>query len=138
MTDDLERRLREASLFPRIVTHDEARQSAKNFIDAHFNNRDGKGVLTGIPARAEHDDLVLSDYIRQRRVADEAQTDEIARLRAENEALREALVPFAEAAEDLEESTHDSCSMWEHHVSINVEAGDFRRAAAAIRSGDEG
>ena len=56
----------QAGLFPRIVTHEQARQAAKNFIDAHFNNPDGKGVLTGIPARDDHDDIVLTDYIKQR------------------------------------------------------------------------
>jgi len=55
----------QAGLFPRIVTHEQARQAAKNFIDAHFNNPGGKGVLTGIPARDDHDDIVLTDYIRQ-------------------------------------------------------------------------
>lgn len=62
-------------------------------------------------------------------------TDELARLRAENEALREALGPFAKAAEDLDDTTPDRCSMWEHHVSIDVEAGDFRRARQALQEG---
>jgi hypothetical protein len=61
--------------------------------------------------------------------------DAIARLRAENEALREALKPFAKAAEDLDESTPDPCCLWEHHVSIDVEADDFRRARQALQEG---
>jgi hypothetical protein len=71
-----------AGMFPRIVTHDKARDAAKNFIDAHFNNRNGKGVLTGIPAQPEHDDLLLSDYIRQQRVRESAQDARIAELEA--------------------------------------------------------
>ena len=57
----------DAGTFPRIVTHEQALQAAKNLIDAHFNNRDGKGVLTSIPARPEDDDLTLMDYIKQQR-----------------------------------------------------------------------
>ncbi len=52
---------------------------------------------------------------------------------------REALRPFAKAAEDLDGEA-DGRSMWEHHVAIDVTAGDFRRAATVFRhlSGDEG
>jgi hypothetical protein len=60
----------QAGLFPRVVTHDQAAAAAKNFIDAHFNNEGGKGVLTGVPARQDHDDLVLTDYIKQQRAKD--------------------------------------------------------------------
>jgi hypothetical protein len=64
---EVERVAKEAGLFPRVVTHERALQAAHNFIDAHFNNREGKGVLTGIPAREDHDDLLLTDYIKQQR-----------------------------------------------------------------------
>ena len=33
-----------AALFDRPIIHDEARQAAMNFIDAHFNNAKGKVV----------------------------------------------------------------------------------------------
>jgi len=49
--------------------------------------------------------------------------------------LVEALRPFAEAAADLDDKTRDGCSMWEHHVSVNVTAGDFRRARRALQEG---
>lgn len=68
MTDEL--KPTQAGIFSRIVTHEQARQAAKNFIDAHFNNKDGKGVLTGIPARPDHDDILLTDYIRQQAATD--------------------------------------------------------------------
>jgi hypothetical protein len=53
--------------FPRIVSHEDALQAAKNFVDQHFNNRDGKGVLTSIPAKPDDDDVTLVDYIKQQR-----------------------------------------------------------------------
>ena len=54
------------------------------------------------------------------------QADEIERLRAENEKLREALKPFADAVKD-------ECN-WKYDINVD----DFRAAAAAIReSGDE-
>jgi hypothetical protein len=77
-------------IFPRIVTHEQARGSAKNFIDAHFGNKDGKGVLTGIPARPDHDDLLLTDYIRQQAARDAAAPD-LARKAASADKLVEAL-----------------------------------------------
>lgn len=57
--------LREAGAFPRIVSHEAARQAAQNFIDQHFHNKGGKGVLTSIPAKANDDDVTLTDYIKQ-------------------------------------------------------------------------
>ena len=55
------------------------------------------------------------------------QADEIERLRAENEKLREALKPFADAVLKDEYS-------WKYDINSD----DFRAAAAAIReSGDE-
>lgn len=54
-------------IFPRTVSHDEALTAAQNFINAHFRNPEGRGVLTSIPACADDDDLILVDYIKQRR-----------------------------------------------------------------------
>lgn len=59
-------------IFQRVVTHDQAANAAKNFIDAHFKNTDGKGILTSIPAQPYDDDLLLTDYIKQRRNAEKA------------------------------------------------------------------
>lgn len=81
------RELIDGSLFPRVVSHDQARDAALNFINAHFGN-EGKGVLTGVPARENHDDLVLVDYIKQRRIAEENAAAELDGLRAEVERLR--------------------------------------------------
>lgn len=49
------------------------------------------------------------------------QADEIERLRAENEKLREALKPFADAVTD------------EYSWKYDINSDDFRAAAAAIR-----
>ena len=53
-------------------------------------------------------------------------------LRKEVERLRGALGPFAQAAEDIDESTQGVRDMWEHPASMNITAGDFRRARAAL------
>ena len=52
------------------------------------------------------------------------QADEIERLRAENEKLREALKPFADAVTD------------EYSWKYNINSDDFRAAAAAIRESE--
>ena len=66
------------------------------------------------------------------RLAKEA-ADEILRLRAENEKLRAALKPFADAAEDLDEDDKDNRSIWEHWVAGYIEIGHLRAAAAALK-----
>ena len=58
---------------------------------------------------------------------------EILRLRAENEKLRAALKPFAEAAEPMGTGWSD-----EDSVGIGCSVGDLRAAAAALKeTGDE-
>lgn len=66
--------------------------------------------------------------------------DEITRLRAENEALREALRPFRHAADDVDaipgflgESVSDSTNIAGNWVGLSV--GDLRRARAAYEGG---
>ena len=56
-----------------------------------------------------------------------------AELRAENERLREALKPFAEAAENLDESDHAVCALWENAAAMLLTAGDLRQARRAER-----
>lgn len=57
-----------AGIFPRIVSHDDALAAAQDLIDAFFGN-EGRGVLTGVPAREDHADVLLVDYIKQQRAA---------------------------------------------------------------------
>lgn len=45
-------------------------------------------------------------------------------------ALEAALKPFAEAAESIDDDVPDRAEMWEHPASMQVTAGDFRRAAS--------
>ena len=52
-------------------------------------------------------------------------------LESENMALRAALKPFADAAEDLDEDDKDNRSIWEHWVAGYIEIGHLRAAAAA-------
>jgi hypothetical protein len=46
--------------------------------------------------------------------------------------LREALEPFARAAEDVDEVDDDRREMWEHPASLSVTVADFRRAHKAL------
>ena len=51
----------------RTISHDEAQQIAKRFIDGHFNNK-GDHPRISIPARPDYDDdLLLLAYIEQQR-----------------------------------------------------------------------
>ena len=46
-------------------------------------------------------------------------------------ALEEALEPFAEAANNLDDEP-DGAELWEHPAAIVLTAGDLRKAAAAL------
>lgn len=53
---------------------------------------------------------------------------------ARAERLEKALEPFAEAADNLENSTRDSDHLWESPEAMMLSAGDLRAAKAAIAS----
>ena len=87
MTERSEDALKAKCYTTRQVTHEEAREIAKRFIDANFNNP-GERPRIGIPARPDYDDdLLLCAYIEQQ-----------AALHAE----REKLLELAEAIADGE------------------------------------
>jgi hypothetical protein len=48
----------------------------------------------------------------------------------------EALKPFALAAEDLDERTHDWSEVWEMPAAMGITAGDLRNAARVYASAD--
>ncbi len=54
--------------------------------------------------------------------------------RAGLEEMRELLKPFAEAADDLDDKHRDASPIWEAPAAMSIDAGDLRRAQAAIRS----
>ena len=56
---------------------------------------------------------------------------------AEVEKLKEALKPFAEAADSIDDTEGDRIEMWEHPASMQVTAADFRRASDALQSHDK-
>jgi hypothetical protein len=65
MTERSEDALKAKCYTTRQVTHEEARQIAKRFIDANFKNP-GERPRIGIPARPDYDDdLLLCAYIEQ-------------------------------------------------------------------------
>lgn len=62
----------------------------------------------------------------------------IKRLQRENEKLRGALRPFADAAVDLDEFDKNERDIWEHPVAGNITVDDIRAAAAALKEmGDD-
>lgn len=58
---------------------------------------------------------------------------QVTALEAENAALRTGLVPFAEAAECLDDEDDDARSVWEHPAILDLVAGDLRRARALLQ-----
>ncbi|WNV10000.1 hypothetical protein [Tardiphaga sp. 709] len=62
-------------------------------------------------------------------VAEEAAA-EITKLRAERDAARNALKPFATAAADVHEKAFDADNLWESPAAMNLTAGHLRAASA--------
>ena len=51
---------------------------------------------------------------------------------AQRDKLKEALKPFAEAAESIDDTVPDRAEMWEAPAAMETTAGDFRRARQAL------
>jgi hypothetical protein len=47
----------------------------------------------------------------------------------------EALEPFANAAESIDETDKDGWNMWEHSASLDVTVADFRKARSTLAAG---
>ena len=60
------------------------------------------------------------------------QDEEIAALRAENARLREALKPFADAAESLADDDKDQWDLWESPAAMGLTVKNLRDARAAL------
>ena len=85
------------------------------------------------------DNMVIGPFLRAEVTAALAVARPIieAPLRAENEKLRAALKPFAEALDgDYFEQEEDHADIWESPVASVITFGDLRAAAAAIREGE--
>ena len=67
----------------RAVTHEEGAASIQRLINSHFNN--DNGARCSIPARADDDDIVASDYAKECRERIAKQDAEIERLTKEVE-----------------------------------------------------
>lgn len=57
---------------------------------------------------------------------------------AQLKAMDEALEPFAEAADDLDDNAQDQHDIWEHPASMNITIGNLRaaRRARAVKGGE--
>lgn len=76
----------------------------------------------------------LNDTIdRCRRDAAEA-TAKLEAAEAERDALRKALEPFAEAAEDLEDDHRDNSPIWEAPAAMGIDARHLRAARKALEA----
>jgi hypothetical protein len=58
---------------------------------------------------------------------------EIVRLRAERDRLREALYPFAEAVDSLDEDHPDHYAISKSPAAMGINGGDLRKARAAFK-----
>lgn len=67
-------------------------------------------------------------------LANAARTLQQALVEAERKgaAVRDALRPFADAAADLDDETHDRSEIWELPCAMSITAGDLRAAAALV------
>ena len=82
------------------------------------------GLLAG-----RRDSLTLVQELARHRLAS---TQPAPAFRREEE-LIEALRPFVEAADDLDEKHHDSTDIWEAPAAMSINAGHLRRAAALLQ-----
>lgn len=54
------------------------------------------------------------------------------RAEAQRDKLKQALRPFAEAADSIDDTVPDRAEMWESPAAMETTAGDFRRARNAL------
>jgi hypothetical protein len=59
---------------------------------------------------------------------------EITRLRSAVRELREALEPFKEAADQLDDDFRDVSDIWEHSSAMSITGGDLKRARSVYLS----
>lgn len=84
--------------------------------------------------KARKNASTLLDAVKAAEAKAEAAETSLASSQAKLREMEKALEPFAKAAADIEDSDEDRWEMWEHHASMSVTVGDFRRARAALRA----
>lgn len=57
---------------------------------------------------------------------------------ADKARLSEALRPFSEACDELDETDEDNCHIWEHPAALNINIADLRAARAALSGSNAG
>ena len=60
--------------------------------------------------------------------------DEVSAQSAEIARLREALKPFADVVDDLDDDHTDDGKLWESPAAMGITAGDLRRARATLET----
>lgn len=63
--------------------------------------------------------------------------DAIAAIGKERDGLREALKPFALAADDLDDQHGERSDIWEAPAAMSITAGNLRAARAALGEGEK-
>lgn len=58
--------------------------------------------------------------------------DKVTAAEAQRDKLKQALRPFAEAADSIDDTVPDRAEMWESPAAMETTAGDFRRARQAL------
>jgi len=85
-----------------------------------------------VPAPVLAQSFALYDFLAA------ASPDRILALISENERLREALKPFADASEACDDpSLPDRADAWESPEAMSVNRGDFRRARSALKGEEQ-
>ena len=68
-------------------------------------------------------------------VSNLATLKKIETLEKENQALREALEPFAKACDDCVDNEPDRAHIWEHAAAMEITFGNLRKARTALSKG---
>jgi cell division septum initiation protein DivIVA len=112
---------------------------ARNRFDSHTERVGGflKDLYATMVDSCAIEAMTVEQTCERLLEAAERQRQHIATLTDDLAQAREALRPFALAADDLDETDDDRRSLWDHVTAINISCGDIRQAAAAFGKGSE-
>lgn len=119
----------------------DARGDSREKVANRWNTRPAATIISELQAAVDRlqieifelkhgveDQMEEAAYHRERRAAAESS---LSRIKAET---IEALRPFADALQDVDDAARDDWHLWESPAAMNLNVGDLRRADTAIRS----